>query len=68
MCVCVCVCAHVRVCGLLFLENNYFVYFSIHQVKVVDRTAITTANAETEVVSPAGLQNAINSEIGKLIL
>lgn len=35
------------------------------KVKVVDRTAITTANAETEVVSPAGLQNAINSEIAK---
>ncbi|KAL8088991.1 hypothetical protein AgCh_038663 [Apium graveolens] len=30
------------------------------KVKVVDRTAVVTANAETEVVSPPGIQEAIN--------
>ncbi|RVX00237.1 Phosphoacetylglucosamine mutase [Vitis vinifera] len=34
-------------------------------VKVVDRTAIVTANAETVVVKPPGLQEAINAEIAK---
>ncbi|KAJ9684886.1 hypothetical protein PVL29_017059 [Vitis rotundifolia] len=33
-------------------------------VKVVDRTAVVTANAETVVVKPLGLQEAINAEIG----
>ncbi|KGN66058.1 phosphoacetylglucosamine mutase [Cucumis sativus] len=35
------------------------------KVKVVDRTAVETSNAETEVVKPPGLQEAINSEIAK---
>lgn len=35
------------------------------KVKVVDRTAIVTANAETVVVKPPGLQEAINAEIAK---
>lgn len=34
------------------------------QVKVADRTAVVTANAETVVVSPPGLQEAINEETG----
>ncbi|RVW94219.1 Phosphoacetylglucosamine mutase [Vitis vinifera] len=34
-------------------------------VKVVDRTAVVTANAETVVVKPPGLQEAINAEIAK---
>ncbi|KAF3431729.1 hypothetical protein FNV43_RR26464 [Rhamnella rubrinervis] len=32
------------------------------KVKVVDRTAVVTANAETEVVKPPGIQEAINAE------
>ena len=36
----------------------------IFQVKVVDRTAVVTANAETEVVKPPGIQEAINTETG----
>lgn len=35
------------------------------KVKVVDRTAVVTANAETVAVSPAGIQDAINTEIEK---
>ncbi|XP_051145585.1 phosphoacetylglucosamine mutase [Andrographis paniculata] len=35
------------------------------KVKVADRTAISTANAETVVVNPVGLQEAIDSEIAK---
>ncbi|KAF4362728.1 hypothetical protein G4B88_018346 [Cannabis sativa] len=35
------------------------------KVKVVDRTAVVTANAETEVVKPPGLQEAINAETAK---
>ncbi|PON34115.1 Phosphoacetylglucosamine mutase [Parasponia andersonii] len=35
------------------------------KVKVVDRTAVVTANAETEVVKPPGIQEAINAEIAK---
>ncbi|MCL7046305.1 hypothetical protein MKW94_015059 [Papaver nudicaule] len=35
------------------------------KVKVVDRTAVITTNAETEVVKPAGLQAAINCEVAK---
>ncbi|KAI3885687.1 hypothetical protein MKX03_032063 [Papaver bracteatum] len=35
------------------------------KVKVMDRTAVTTANAETEVVKPTGLQEAINCEGAK---
>lgn len=38
------------------------------QVKVVDRTAVITANAETVVVSPPGLQEVINAETGIFIL
>jgi phosphoacetylglucosamine mutase len=34
-------------------------------VKVVDRTAVVTANAETVAVSPPGIQEAINAETGK---
>lgn len=35
------------------------------KVKVADRTAVITANAETVVVSPPGLQEAINKETAK---
>ncbi|XP_031128643.1 phosphoacetylglucosamine mutase [Ipomoea triloba] len=35
------------------------------KVKVVDRTAITTSNAETVVVTPTGIQEAINIETEK---
>ncbi|KAL5791474.1 hypothetical protein ACOSP7_000068 [Xanthoceras sorbifolium] len=35
------------------------------KVKVVDRTAVVTANAETVVVRPPSLQEAINAEIAK---
>ncbi|XP_062101260.1 phosphoacetylglucosamine mutase [Humulus lupulus] len=35
------------------------------KVKVVDRTAVVTANSETEVVKPPGIQEAINAETAK---
>ncbi|KAL9231219.1 hypothetical protein vseg_006474 [Gypsophila vaccaria] len=35
------------------------------KVKVVDRTAVTTANAETVVVQPTGIQDAIDAETAK---
>ncbi|KAB1215861.1 Phosphoacetylglucosamine mutase [Morella rubra] len=35
------------------------------KVKVVDRTAVVTANAETMVVQPPGIQEAINAETAK---
>uniref|UniRef100_A0A5B7A8T5 Phosphoacetylglucosamine mutase n=1 Tax=Davidia involucrata TaxID=16924 RepID=A0A5B7A8T5_DAVIN len=35
------------------------------KVKVLDRTAVVTANAETVVVSPPGIQEAINAETAK---
>ncbi|CAA2996979.1 phosphoacetylglucosamine mutase [Olea europaea subsp. europaea] len=35
------------------------------KVKVVDRTAVITANAETVVVRPIGIQEAINAETAK---
>lgn len=35
------------------------------KVKVADRTAVVTTNAETVVVSPPGLQEAINEETAK---
>ncbi|XP_047338593.1 phosphoacetylglucosamine mutase [Impatiens glandulifera] len=35
------------------------------KVKVVDRTAIVTANAETVAVEPSGIQDAINTEVAK---
>ncbi|PIA62249.1 hypothetical protein AQUCO_00200318v1 [Aquilegia coerulea] len=35
------------------------------KVKVADRNAVTTANAETVVVKPSGLQEAINIEFAK---
>ncbi|KAF7828526.1 phosphoacetylglucosamine mutase [Senna tora] len=35
------------------------------KVKVADRTAVITANAETVVVSPPGLQEVVNAEIVK---
>ncbi|KAK2971725.1 hypothetical protein RJ640_004019 [Escallonia rubra] len=35
------------------------------KVKVVDRTAVVTANAETVVVRPLGIQEAINAETAK---
>lgn len=38
------------------------------QVKVADRTAVVTANAETMVVTPPGIQDAINVEIGNNIM
>lgn len=41
---------------------------SLLQVKVVDRTAVITENAETKVVRPAGIQEAIDAETGKFIL
>lgn len=41
---------------------------SLLQVKVVDRTAVITENAETIVMSPAGIQEDIDAETGKLIL
>jgi len=34
----------------------------------VDRTAVITANAETMVVRPPGIQEAINAEAGNNIL
>lgn len=37
------------------------------QVKVVDRSLVVTANAETTVVSPVGIQEAINAITGKLL-
>lgn len=42
-------------------------HFSLIQVKVVDRTAVITENAETKVVSPTGIQEAIDAETGKQI-
>lgn len=39
---------------------------SLLQVKVADRTAVVTANAETTVVSPSGIQEAIDAETGKI--
>ncbi|KAJ4845188.1 hypothetical protein Tsubulata_037679 [Turnera subulata] len=35
------------------------------KVKVADRTAVTTANAETVAVKPPGIQEVINAEIAK---
>lgn len=35
------------------------------KVKVIDRTAVITANAETVVVRPVGIQEAINAETAK---
>ncbi|CAM8992367.1 unnamed protein product [Rhodiola kirilowii] len=35
------------------------------KVKVVDRAAVVTSNAETEVVRPPGLQELINAEVAK---
>ncbi|CAM9003419.1 unnamed protein product [Rhodiola kirilowii] len=35
------------------------------KVKVVDRAAVVTSNAETEVVRPTGLQELINAEVAK---
>lgn len=48
--------------------NNNILHDSIlnFQAKVADRTAVVTANAETVVVSPPGLQEAINAETGNL--
>lgn len=37
------------------------------QVKVVDRTAVVTTNAETKAVSPHGIQEAIDAETGKML-
>lgn len=39
--------------------------FILPQVKVADRTAVSTANAETQVVKPFGLQEMIDAETGK---
>uniref|UniRef100_A0A2P2KBR0 Phosphoacetylglucosamine mutase n=1 Tax=Rhizophora mucronata TaxID=61149 RepID=A0A2P2KBR0_RHIMU len=38
------------------------------KVKVVDRTAVVTANAETVVVKPSAIQEAINAEVGMAFL
>eukprot|EP00268_Persea_americana_P005185 TRINITY_DN11744_c0_g1_i1.p1 TRINITY_DN11744_c0_g1~~TRINITY_DN11744_c0_g1_i1.p1 ORF type:complete len:107 (-),score=25.69 TRINITY_DN11744_c0_g1_i1:2-322(-) len=35
------------------------------KVKVMDRTAVSTTNAETVVVEPSGLQEVINTETAK---
>uniref|UniRef100_A0A2N9H7Q0 Phosphoacetylglucosamine mutase n=1 Tax=Fagus sylvatica TaxID=28930 RepID=A0A2N9H7Q0_FAGSY len=66
--------------GLLFVEAILrHMGWSIHRwielyqdlpsrqlkVKVVDRTAVVTANAETVAVSPPGIQEAINAETAK---
>lgn len=34
-------------------------------MKVADRTAVVTANAETKVVKPPGIQEAIDAETGR---
>lgn len=61
-------------CLLLSLSVGYYsskvlawssFSLSEFQVKVVDRTAVVTANAETVVVQPAGIQEAIDTETGK---
>lgn len=44
-------------------EMNALCFF-LTQVKVADRTAVVTANAETVVVRPLGLQEAIDAETG----
>ncbi|KAF3431723.1 hypothetical protein FNV43_RR26458 [Rhamnella rubrinervis] len=43
---------------------NWMLMFQllIFQVKLVDKTAVVTANAETEVVKPLGIQEASNAE------
>lgn len=48
------------------LNNDTRVFLRLKiQVKVLDRTAVVTTNAETMVVKPPGLQEAINAETGK---
>lgn len=42
--------------------------FHFLQVKVADRTAVTTSNAETVVVKPSHLQEAINTETGEYFI
>ena len=37
------------------------------QVKVVDRTAVVTTNAETVTVRPPGIQEAIDAETGNIL-
>ncbi|GMY37813.1 phosphoacetylglucosamine mutase [Fagus crenata] len=57
--------------GLLLVEailrwdgqyTDVLSFIKIYPVKVVDRTAVVTANAETVAVSPPGIQEAINAE------
>lgn len=50
----------------LLKSNDVFISCHLVQVKVVDRTAVVTANAETEVVSPPGIQEAINMLTGTI--
>ena len=47
-----------------FISEMNALVFPKCQVKVADRNAVITANAETVVVSPPGLQDAINAETG----
>lgn len=46
--------------------SNFSFFFT--QVKVADRNAVVTANAETEVVQPVGLQKLIDTETGKQVI
>lgn len=43
-----------------------FIVWTVTQVKVADRTAIETADAETRVVKPSALQELIDTETGGL--
>lgn len=44
----------------------FFYFISvIYKVKVADKNVITTTNAETRVVHPSGLQDAVDSEVGE---
>lgn len=56
---------------LVFLWTYMCMWVCMHllfiytQVKVINRNAVVTGNAETTVVEPKGLQEAIDSEVGK---
>ncbi|KAK2986891.1 hypothetical protein RJ640_007928 [Escallonia rubra] len=58
-----------RISELSSTTKGYFIYsfnsYFLDWVKVVDRTAVVTANAETVVVRPLGVQEAINAETAK---
>ena len=49
------------------MPELHSIYTSNSQVKVVDRTVVVTANAETVAVKPLGIQEAINAETGNCI-